>query len=137
MFEEGRYEGAPFEGALDSLREVGVKGRYPPPLTLWPDRLEPDGLEPDQLEPEDRSMLAGPLGRVLLLLLGGVNGRKPPCVPFPADGLMLRCVCPLPGAGVRGLPLFGELFGELLGGVAGRYPPRFPFSTAGLALRCV
>jgi hypothetical protein len=68
------FEGARFEGALDSLRDGGVNGRYPPPLTLSLDRLESDGLEPDQFEPEDRLIPAGPLGRVLLLL-GGVNGR--------------------------------------------------------------
>jgi hypothetical protein len=118
------------EGALDWLRDGGVKGRYPPALPLV--RLVLAGLEPDQLGLEDLLAVAGTSERVLpVLLLGGVNGRKPPWFPFPADGLMLRWVCPLPGAGVRGLPLFGEL----LGGVAGRYPPRFPFSTAGLVLR--
>jgi len=122
------FEGARFEGALDSLREGGVKGRYPPPLTL-----SPDGLEPDQLEPEDRLMLAGPLGRVVLLF-GGVNGRKPPRFPFSADGVVLRCVCTLAGADERGLPLFCRLFEEALGGVNGRYPPRFPFCTVDVGL---
>lgn len=119
------------EGGLDWLRDGGVKGRYPPPLPLSPVRLVPAGLEPDQLGLEDL-LAAGTSERVLpVLVLGGVNGRKPPWFTFPADGLMLRCVCPLPGADVRGLPLFGEL----LGGLVGRYPPRFPFSTAGLVLR--
>jgi hypothetical protein len=107
-----------------------VKGRYPPPLTLSPGRLEADGLEP-----EDRLMLAGPLGRALLplllvlpLLFGGVNGWKPPRFPFSTDGFVLRCVCTLAGADVR-VPLFGEA----VGGANGRYPPRFPFCTvAGL-----
>src|SRR5712692_9787134 len=110
------FEGARFEGALDSLREGGVKGRYPPPLTLSHDRLVTDGLEPDQLEPEDRLMLAGPLGRVVLLF-GGVNGRKPPRFPFSADGVVLRCVCTLAGADERGLPalLVGGLFVPRLG----------------------
>src|SRR6202011_6279139 len=99
-----------------SLRDGGVKGRYPPPpLTLSLDRLaldglRPDGLEPDQFEPVDRLTLAGPSDRVLPLLvlpLGGVNGRKPPWFPFPADGPMLRWVWPLPGAEVRGFPSFG------------------------------
>ena len=135
MFEGPRFEGALFEGELDSLRDGGVKGRYPPPLTLWPDRFELDGFGPDQLEPEDLLLLAGRSDRVLplvlpllLLLFGGVNGRKPPRFPFSAEGLMLRGACTLPGADVRGLPLFGEL----LGGVAGRYPPRFPFCTVGV-----
>src|SRR5258708_20339104 len=97
------FEGARFEGALDSLREGGVKGRYPPPLTLSPDRLETDGLEPDQLEPEDRLMLAGPLGRVVLLF-GGVNGRKPPRFPFSPDGLVLPCVSPFPQPAQPRLP---------------------------------
>lgn len=89
-----------FEGALDWLRDGGVKGRYPPPLTLSPDRLELDGLEADGLEAdqpglEDLLVLAGPSERALLVLLlplGGVNGRKPPRFPLSADGLILRWV---------------------------------------------
>lgn len=135
MFEGGMFDGPMFEGALDWLRDGGVNGRYPPPLPLSPGRLEADGLGADQLGLADLLVPAGPFEGVLPVLLpalppGGVNGRKPPRFPLSAAGLILRCVCTLPGAGVRGLPLFGELFSELLGGVGGRYPPRFPFCTA-------
>jgi hypothetical protein len=56
-------------------------------------------------------------GRVLLLL-GGVNGRNPPRLPFciAEEELGLRGACILPGAG-RVLLLFG--------GVNGRNPPEF------------
>ena len=140
MFEGPRFEGAPFEGALDSLRDGGVKGRYPPPLTLSPDRFafdafEPVAFDPGQLEPEDLLLLAGRSERALpvpLLLFGGVKGRKPPRFPFSADGLAPRWVCTLPGADERGLLLFCGGFGRAFDGVGGRYPPRFPFTADGL-----
>src|ERR1700740_1723310 len=48
-------------------------------------------------------------------LLGAVNGRYPPRIPFPAGEFMLRCGCAFVGVDGR----------ALLGGVKGRYPPPF------------
>jgi hypothetical protein len=68
---------------------------------------------------------------VLLLLLGGVNGRNPLRFPLPAGAVVLRWVGTL--FDPRPLPLFGDA----LGGVKGRKLLRFPFGADGFMLRCV